>query len=89
MPVSKVGVSLGQKGGNGHPKAGTCNSQKQSPHPPLSTKHGVQRHYINLTEMEEKNAGASGSARPQTTKQSHRKANADGNQQRLNTDGQV
>lgn len=90
VPISKVGVSLGQKGGMGqHSKTGAFNTQSKQSHPPQSTKHGVQRHYINLTEMEEKNASSSGASHPQKTKQSQRKPNTEGNQQRLNTDGQV
>lgn len=86
VPISKVGVSLGQKGAmSQHPKASAFNPHSRQP-PPQSTKHGVQRHYINLTEMEEKNTGALGA---QKTKSSQKKPNAEGTQQRLNTDGQV
>lgn len=90
VPISKVGVSLGQKGGmSQHPKAPSSNAHSKQSHPPQTAKHGVQRHYINLAEMEEKNISALSSAHPHKAKQGHRKANADGTQQRLNTDGQV
>lgn len=86
VPISKVGVSLGQKGGmSQHAKASAFSSQSRQPHPPQSSKHGVQRHYINLTEMEEKNAGGMGSSH----KSKHSQKKTDGAQQRLNTDGQV
>lgn len=86
VPISKVGVSLGQKGGmSSHAKASAFSSQTRQPHPPQSTKHGVQRHYINLAETEEKNAGGMGSSQ----KSKHSQKKADGTQQRLNTDGQV
>lgn len=71
VPISKVGVGLGQKGGmsqySQHPKASAFNTQSKA-HPPQSTKHGVQRHYINLTEMEEKSAGATGATHSQKNK---------------------
>lgn len=92
VPISKVGLSLGQKSGMGHhSKGNNFTSQTRQPQAPLSTKHGVQRHYINLTEMDDKSTNSHGAGGAPKSKQSLRKGTVveSMQQQRLNTDGQI